>query len=97
MKCRPEVNNNREAVVVCARHVVKRSSKCSALVIFKTLYPPGQVSIVLESAIEARNNNVFDGKITLLCIFEISLKILDFWWIIWDFKIVIRNTYSNIN
>ena len=28
IKCsRPEANNNREAVVVCARHVVKRRSK----------------------------------------------------------------------
>ena len=27
MKCQPRANNNREAVVVCARHVVKRPSK----------------------------------------------------------------------
>ena len=27
MKCKPKANNNREAVVVCARHVVKRPSK----------------------------------------------------------------------
>ena len=27
MKCQPKANNNREAVVVCARHVVKRPSK----------------------------------------------------------------------
>ena len=27
MKCQPKANNNREAVVVCARHVVKRLSK----------------------------------------------------------------------
>ena len=26
MKCQPKANNNREAVVVCARHVVKRRS-----------------------------------------------------------------------
>ena len=30
-KCPVEANNNREAVVVCARHVVKRPSKRSAL------------------------------------------------------------------
>ena len=27
MKCQPKANNNREAVVVCARHVVKGPSK----------------------------------------------------------------------
>ena len=27
MKCQPKANNNRFAVVVCARHVVKRPSK----------------------------------------------------------------------
>ena len=27
MKCLPRANNNREAVVVCARYVVKRPSK----------------------------------------------------------------------
>ena len=27
MKCQPKANNNREAVVVCARYVVKRPSK----------------------------------------------------------------------
>ena len=27
MKCQPKANNNRETVVVCARHVVKRPSK----------------------------------------------------------------------
>ena len=27
MNCQPKANNNREAVVVCARHVVKRPSK----------------------------------------------------------------------
>ena len=27
MKCQPKANNNREAIVVCARHVVKRPSK----------------------------------------------------------------------
>ena len=27
MKCQPKANNNREAVVVCARRVVKRPSK----------------------------------------------------------------------
>ena len=27
MKCQPKVNNNREAVLVCAKHVVKRPSK----------------------------------------------------------------------
>ena len=27
MKCQPKANNNREAVVLCARHVVKRPSK----------------------------------------------------------------------
>ena len=27
MKCQPKANNNRKAVVVCARHVVKRPSK----------------------------------------------------------------------
>ena len=32
IKCRPKANNNREAVVVCARHVVKRHSKRSVLV-----------------------------------------------------------------
>ena len=32
IKCRPKANNNREAVVVCARHVVKRPSKHSVLV-----------------------------------------------------------------
>ena len=31
-KCRVEANNNREAVVVCARHVMKRPSKLSVLV-----------------------------------------------------------------
>ena len=31
-ECRAEANNNREAVVVYARHVVKRTSKRSALV-----------------------------------------------------------------
>ena len=32
MKFQPKTNNNREAVVVCARHVVKRPSKRCALV-----------------------------------------------------------------
>ena len=27
MKCQPKANNNRKAVVVCARHIVKRPSK----------------------------------------------------------------------
>ena len=27
MKCQPKANNNRKAVVVCTRHVVKRPSK----------------------------------------------------------------------
>ena len=27
LKCQPKANNNREAVVVCARHVVKRPIK----------------------------------------------------------------------
>ena len=27
IKCQPKANNNPEAVVVCARHVVKRTSK----------------------------------------------------------------------
>ena len=27
IKCQPKANNNREAVVVCAKHVVKRPSK----------------------------------------------------------------------
>ena len=27
MKCQPKANNNRKAVVVCAKHVVKRPSK----------------------------------------------------------------------
>ena len=27
MKCQPKANNNRKAVVVCARHVVKRPNK----------------------------------------------------------------------
>ena len=27
IKCQPNANNNREVVVVCARHVVKRPSK----------------------------------------------------------------------
>ena len=31
IKCRPKANNNREAVVGCARHFVKRPSKRSAL------------------------------------------------------------------
>ena len=31
IKCRPKANNNREAVVVCVRHVVKRPSKRSVL------------------------------------------------------------------
>ena len=31
-KCRVEANNTREAVVVCSRHVVKQSTKRSALV-----------------------------------------------------------------
>ena len=30
-----KANNNREAVVVCARHVVKRPSKRSVLVVIK--------------------------------------------------------------
>ena len=32
-----KANNNREAVVVCARHVVKRPSKRSVLVVTKLL------------------------------------------------------------
>ena len=32
IKCRPKANNNREAVVVCAKYVVKRPSKRSVLV-----------------------------------------------------------------
>ena len=32
MKCQPKANNNREAVVVCTRHVVKQPSKRSSLV-----------------------------------------------------------------
>ena len=35
MKCQPKANNNREAVVVCARHVVKRHIKRSVLVCTK--------------------------------------------------------------
>ena len=34
-KCRVEANNNREAAVACARHVVKRPSKRCALVLNK--------------------------------------------------------------
>ena len=34
IKCRPKANNNREAVVVCARHVVKRPNKRSVLVYY---------------------------------------------------------------
>ncbi len=34
-KCRVEANNNREAVAVCARQVVKRPSKRSVLVLLK--------------------------------------------------------------
>ena len=33
IECRPKANNNSEAVVVCARHVMKRPSKRSVLVI----------------------------------------------------------------
>ena len=33
-KYRVEANNNRKAVVICARHVVKRPSKRSALVLY---------------------------------------------------------------
>ena len=40
MKCRPKVNNNREVVVVCARHVVKRPSKRSVLVLNNTKNKP---------------------------------------------------------
>ena len=54
MKCQPKANNNnREGVVVCARHVVKRPSKfmrtsismfiCSEL-IEETGRPPGFIS-----------------------------------------------------
>ena len=52
MKCQPKANINREAVVVCARHVVKRPSKrmrasiymfiCSEL-IEETGRPPGLI------------------------------------------------------
>ena len=35
-KCRVEANNNREAVVVCARHVVELPSKVCALVCIHT-------------------------------------------------------------
>ena len=31
IKCQPKANHNREAIVVCARHVVKRPSKRSEL------------------------------------------------------------------
>ena len=34
MKCQSKANDNRKAVVVCARHVVKRPSKRSVLVFF---------------------------------------------------------------
>ena len=34
IKCHPKANNNREAVVVCERDVVKRPSKRSVLVLF---------------------------------------------------------------
>ena len=37
MKCRVKANNNRKAVVVCAKHVVKRPNKRSALVNNKVL------------------------------------------------------------
>ncbi len=38
-KCRGEANNNREAVVACAKHVVKRPSKRSVLVyIYECIY-----------------------------------------------------------
>ena len=41
MKCQPKANNNREAVVVCARYVVKRPSKRSVLVyIYNITIPP---------------------------------------------------------
>ena len=33
-KCRVEANNNHEAVVVCARYVVKRHSKRSAIFVY---------------------------------------------------------------
>ena len=37
MKCQPKANNNREAVVICGRHVVKRTSKRSVPVIYYTV------------------------------------------------------------
>ena len=35
IKWRLKANNNREAVVVCTKHVVKRPSKRSVLVVYK--------------------------------------------------------------
>ena len=37
MKWQPKANNNREVVVVCARHVVKRPSKHMRASIYYTL------------------------------------------------------------
>ena len=52
-KCRFEANNNRFAVVVCARHVVKRPSKRSALVTNKFHYKAMTQARVLQIVKEA--------------------------------------------
>ena len=46
MKCQPKANNNREAVVVCERHVVKRPSKRMRAIIYIYIYT--YVSILLK-------------------------------------------------
>ena len=65
-----KANNNREAVVVCARHVVKRPSKRSVLVINKlsllnTLIVFKQfINIILIRVITA-----FDSSCSLVCLY----------------------------
>ena len=49
-----KANNNRFAVVVCARHVVKRPSKRSVLVIYKK-------NSRLEQSSEPRSNTIIIG------------------------------------
>ena len=53
MKCQPKAKNNREAVVVCARYVVKRPSKRSVLVVINSLFDNWGIScFYLELLIE---------------------------------------------
>ena len=89
MKCQPKANNNRKAVVVCAKHVVKRPCKrmrpsiyiyvcinmfiCSEL-IEETGRPPGLILVCGDIFGLARISSIFGNSFThLMCILILQI------------------------